>query len=69
MTENTQTTPGHEFTDEQIEQGIASALAEQNIAVVPSLIALLAAQNPERAELVRQTILLGLSLATNGAES
>jgi len=52
-----------EFTDAQIEQGIHRALAKQDIHAVPGLIALLALQNPHRAEEVRQTILFGLSLA------
>lgn len=63
--------PEPEFTDAQIEAGITAALAEQNVAVVPGLIALLALQNPARAEVVRQTILFGLSLvaSTEGSET
>jgi hypothetical protein len=52
-----------EFSDEQIESAIGEALAEQNVNVIPGLIAVLALQNPERAEHIRQTILLGLNVA------
>lgn len=58
-----------EFTDEQIEAGITKALAQQNVKVIPALIALLALQNPERAHNVRQTILLGLSIAIANGET
>lgn len=53
-----------EYTDEQIEAAIRSALAKQDIDAVPGLIALLALQNPHRAEEVRQTILFGLRIAS-----
>ena len=56
-------TPSPEFTDEQIEQGIQKALHEQNVAVIPSLIALLATQNPHRADDILTTIKAGLALA------
>lgn len=55
------------YTDAQIESAIESALAKQNVAVIPGLIAVLAMQNPERADVVRRTILLGLSVATSAS--
>lgn len=56
------------YTDEQIEQGIHKALQAQNVQAVAGLIALLALQNPQRADQLRQTILYGLSLATTSAD-
>lgn len=53
-----------EFTDEQIERGIRLALQKQNVEAIPGLITLLAIQNPHRADVVRQTILYGLDIAT-----
>lgn len=58
----------HEFTPAQIEAGIHSALAKQDIDAVPGLIALLALQDPHRADMIRQTILYGLSVATKGGD-
>ncbi|HKS46743.1 MAG TPA: hypothetical protein VJT49_16850 [Amycolatopsis sp.] len=40
----------HEFTPDQIEAGIASALDKHKFDVIPSLIKLLALQDPERAQ-------------------
>lgn len=54
-----------EFSDAQIESAITSALAKQDINAVPGLITLLALQNPHRADMIRQTILYGLSIAAN----
>lgn len=58
-----------EFTDDQIERGIRLALGKQDIKAVPGLIALLAIQNPRRADMVRQTILYGLDLAARKGEA
>lgn len=57
-----------EFTDEQIERGIHHALMGQDIEVIPGLIALLALQNPKRADEIRTTILLGLAIASRTNE-
>lgn len=51
------------YTDEQIERGIHLALEKQDVEAVPSLIALLALQNPHKADQIRQTILKGLRIA------
>jgi hypothetical protein len=51
------------YTDAQIEKGIHDALQAQNVEAVASLIALLALQNPHRADAIRRTILHGLSIA------
>ena len=56
------------YTDEQIESGILRALKAQDINAIPGMIALLALQNPARAEAVRQTILLGLSIASKNGD-
>lgn len=56
-----------DYTDAQIETAIARALEKQDVKAVPGLIALLAPQNPERAEHLRQLILVGLSIASKGA--
>jgi hypothetical protein len=53
------------YTDEQIVKGIEKALAVQDVKAVPGLIALLALQNSQRAESIRQTILLGLEIAAH----
>lgn len=53
-----------EYTDDQIVTAIESALRKRDVEAIPGLIALLALQNPDRAETIRQTILFGLSLAT-----
>lgn len=53
-----------EFSDSQIEAAIQSALAKQDVDAVPGLLTLLALQNPSRADMIRQTILYGLSIAS-----
>lgn len=58
-----------EFTDDQIERGVHLALEKQDIKAIPGLIALLALQNPRRADMVRQTILYGLDLAAKKGET
>ncbi|WP_027947194.1 hypothetical protein [Amycolatopsis taiwanensis] len=40
----------HEFTPDQIVQGIARAVRERAFDVIPSLITLLALQDPDRAQ-------------------
>lgn len=42
--------PEHEFTPDQIEQGIAQAVQDREFDVIPGLIKLLAAQDPRRAQ-------------------
>jgi putative heme iron utilization protein len=42
----------HEFTPDQIEQGIAKAVQEREFDVIPSLVKLLAVQDPHRAQRV-----------------
>lgn len=42
----------HEFTPEQIEQGIALALRDRELTVIPGLVKLLAVQDPVRAQRV-----------------
>lgn len=41
---------GHEFTPDQIEQGIASAVRDREFNVIPGLIKLLALKDPVRAQ-------------------
>jgi hypothetical protein len=53
------------YTDAQIEKGIGLALERQDVNAVPGLIALLALQNPHRAEQIRETILFGLKIAAD----
>jgi len=50
------------YTDEQIEAGVLEALVERNFEAVGGLIAMLALQNPRRADDVRRTILYGLKV-------
>lgn len=57
------------YTDAQIEGGIRLALSRQDVKAIPGLIALLALQNPDRAEAIRQTILFGLSLAAASSKN
>lgn len=57
-----------EFTDAQIERGIHLALEKQDIHAIPALITLLAMQNPRRADMIRQTILYGLDIASKKEE-
>lgn len=40
----------HEFTPDQIEHGIVCAVSERNFEVIPSLVKLLAIQDPTRAQ-------------------
>ncbi|WP_020658368.1 hypothetical protein [Amycolatopsis benzoatilytica] len=42
----------HEFTPDQIEHGIACAVRERNLDVIPGLVQLLAVQDPARAQTV-----------------
>jgi hypothetical protein len=42
----------HEFTPDQIEEGIALALKDREFSVIPALVQLLAVQSPERAQRV-----------------
>ena len=42
--------PDHEFTPDQIEDAIAQAVRDREFSVIPSLVRLLAAQSPERAQ-------------------
>lgn len=60
----------HEFTPDQIVQGIESALHDHEVAVVPGLIRLLAVQDPARAEALLDTIELGIAIsrAAEGAQ-
>jgi hypothetical protein len=48
-----------EYSEDQIVSGIESALRKHDVHAIPGLIALLALQNPRRAE----TILFGLRIA------
>lgn len=52
-----------EYTPAEIERAIESALRQQKVEAIPGLIALLALQDPARAESVRQMILAGLRVA------
>ncbi len=54
-----------EYTDDQIETAIMSALQKHDNEAVVGLLMLLALQNPHRAEIIRDTILLGLALAAD----
>lgn len=51
------------YTDAQIEDAITAALREHDVEAVAGLIAVLALQNPNRAEEIRQTLLAGARLA------
>ena len=62
-----QVPPPRTYTDDQIQAAITKALKAQDVKAIPGLIALLALQNPTLAEQIRQMILMGLSIATNGA--
>jgi hypothetical protein len=42
----------HEFTPDQIEEGIAHAVRDREFTVIPGLVRLLAVQSPERAQRV-----------------
>lgn len=42
--------PDHEFTPDQIEEGIAHAVRAREFSVIPSLVRLLAVQSPDRAQ-------------------
>jgi hypothetical protein len=53
------------YTDDQIVSVITKALREQNVKAIPGLIAVLALQNPERAEGIRRVILVGLDIAAS----
>jgi len=54
----------HEFTPDQIEDTIGTALRAGDVDVVPSLVALLALQDADRAQAVLDTINTGLILAS-----
>jgi hypothetical protein len=53
----------HEFTPDQIVEGIETALADHQVTVIPGLIKLLAVQDPRRAQQVLDTIETGLTIA------
>ena len=53
----------NEYTDAQIETAIIKALAAQNVEAVASLLTLLALQNPHRAEVLRDLMLVGAQVA------
>jgi hypothetical protein len=53
----------HEFSVEDIEKGIHHALRAQDVQAIPGLLKLMALQDPERAEELRQTMLLGVTIA------
>lgn len=52
----------HEFTPDQIVDGITHAIREREFDVVPSLIKLLAVQDPRRAQAVLNSIEVGIEL-------
>ena len=56
------TTTAHEFTPDQIEASIARAIHDRELAVVPSLIRLLAVQAPDRARLIMDTMKVGIAI-------
>ncbi|MEV6897480.1 hypothetical protein [Amycolatopsis sp. NPDC051372] len=60
-----------EFTPDQIEHGIACAVSERNFDVIPSLVKLLAIQDPSRAQKVLDALRgrVTLHLAITGEES
>lgn len=53
---------GHEFTPDEIIEGITKAIHDRELAVVPNLIALLAIQDPRRAQDILDTIELARTL-------
>lgn len=55
-------TPRPSYTPAEIEEGIRRALSEGAVAVVPGLLRLLALQSPRRAEVLLETIELGLAI-------
>lgn len=55
------------FTTDEIEAGIAGAIAAGDFEVVPGLIQLLAVRNPERAQTVLDTIELGIEISKRSA--
>lgn len=56
-----------EFTDEQVEQAVHVALKEHDVKVIPGLLHILAAQNPQRAQEILDEITLGLDVAAGKA--
>jgi len=52
-----------EFTDQQLEDGIVSALGEGNIKAVEGILRLLAVQNPARAAVMLDTLKLSIEIA------
>lgn len=53
-----------ELTSSQIEQGIFIALRERDLQVIPSLLRLLAVQDPSRAQSILDGINLGIAMRT-----
>ena len=51
-----------EYSDAQIIAAIAAAIRESDIPAVGSLLAMLAAQNPDEADFLRRSMLAGLEL-------
>jgi hypothetical protein len=56
----------HEFTPDQIVQGINCAITDREFAVIPSLIKLLAVQDPHLAQGVLDNIEMGQIVARAG---
>jgi hypothetical protein len=56
----------YEFTPDQIVEGIEQAIHDGEVAVVPSLIKLLAVQDPRRAQQVLDTIEAGIAISRAG---
>lgn len=57
-----------EFTDAQIVESIHAALREGKVEVVGSLIAVLAVQNPRRAERIRDSLLAASRIAASSSQ-
>ena len=55
--------PRYEFTPDQITGGIAMAIRDRDLAVVPGLLKLLAVQDPARAQLIFDVIRIALEVA------
>lgn len=58
-------TTRHEFTPDEIEAGIVRAIHDRELEIVPSLIKLLALQDPARAQAVLDTVKLARKLAAD----
>lgn len=55
--------PSHEFTVEQIEGAIAAALEEHDFKMVVALIKVLAIQAPDHAQVILDSVQLGMNMA------